>query len=314
MAVQGCQKADRGQPRAARVLAGELSYHGPMASVILKADTAQVSRLATTMAALIGQHEWICARAMTNGVKASREAIRREIFPLVEGGPTRWTERGLIARYARRDDLRAAVGFNYDQAKQITGVIEKLSDSGRSGFKGGGVPSGRYMEINVRGGDRNPKGFELEMRRSGAIRRGAFVVPNRNLKEIDKHGNLPAKFYTQIGSRIRGLDRLGSGQNAPQGAGSRGRTARKRAVADYFILYVGEDGRPTREPGATPLAIVRRTGFKNRGFEPVLWLVDDAPNYERKFPVQSVAWREFSRIFPIEYEKGLEDALRRRGL
>lgn len=288
-------------------------YAALMAGITYSVDTVQVDRMATNLAAMIGQHEWITARSMTRGVQVAREAIRREILPLVEGGPTRWTERGLIARYARRDDLRAAVGFNYDQAKQSKDVIDKLTETGRSSFKGGGVPSGRYMEVNAKGGDRNPKSFELELRRSGTIRRGAFVVPNKNLKEIDKHGNLPGKFYTQIGSRIGGLSRLGSGQNAPIGAGSRGRTARKRAAADYFILYAGEDGRPSKQPGSKPFAIVRRTGFKGRGFEPVLWIVDDAPNYERKFPIKSVAWREFSRVFAAEYERGLDAALSRRG-
>jgi hypothetical protein len=301
-----------------------------MAGITYRADTVQVSRLSEATANLLGQYDWIAARAMTRGVQAGRQQIQQKIFPLIQGGPTRWTQRGLITRYARPNDLRAAVGFNYDQAKASKGVIDKLSDSGQASFKGGGVPSGRYMEVGATGGSRRAKSFELQLRRSGVLKPSGFAVPNKNLKEIDRHGNLPGPMYTQIGSRIRGLSTPGSTQNAPVGPGSRGRTARKRRQADYFIMKSrggpsrSDLERATRETGGDErlarfllggqrknLFIARRVGAGGRGYEPVIWFADRL-TYRPKFPVQDVAWKEFQRVFPAAFDRGVEDALMRR--
>ena len=302
-----------------------------MAAIIFKADTAQLSQLSEAAARLVGQYEWIAARAMTRGVQVAQQEIRQKILPKIQGGPTRWTERGLIARYARPNDLRAAVGFNYDQSKASKTVLDKLSDSGQATFKGGGVPSGRYMEVGADGGTRRPKSFERQLRRTGILSGSGFVVPNKNIKEIDRHGNLSGSFYTKVGSRIRGLSTHGSTQNAPVGPGSRGRTARKRKAGGDFFVMAARGGpssrdvaRAARETGGDAsltrfllggqrrnLFIARRVGAGGRGFEPVLWFADRV-NYQKRFPVQSIAWREFQRIFPLMFDRGVEDALMRR--
>lgn len=307
-----------------------------MASISFTADTRGVDQLAVSASRLVGQYNWIAARAMTRGVQLGREQIRREILPKIQGGPTRWTQRGLIARYARPDDLRAAVGFNYDQAKATTDVIEKLTDMGGSPAKGGGVPSGRYMEVNARrsGGSRPAKSSEIMFRR--AIGGHKFMIPNKNIKEVDKHGNLSGSFYNKALSRVGGLYTPGSTQNAPKGPGSRGRTAKKRKQEDFFIMRGKRQmtksllKRAARDVGGdTSLArfiledivknnpkdarfIARRVGRGGRGFEPVIWLVDDVKYGGQRFPVQSIAWREFERVFPAAFERGVEDALRRR--
>lgn len=267
---------------------------------------------------------------MTRGVQQGREQIRRQVFPMIEGGPNTWTRRGLIARYARPDDLRAAVGFNYDQSKQSGDVIEKLSDSGQMSFKGGGVPSGRYMEVGASGGTRKSKSFELQLRRSGVLSPSSYVVPNKNIREIDRHGNLSGSFYTKVGSRVRGLSTPGSTQNAPVGPGSRGRTARKRRGGDFFVMTAKPGGsrsqvaRATRETGGDArlarfllggqrknLYIARRVGVGGKGFEPVLWFNNNV-TYKKRFPIQGIAWKEFQRVFPDVFEKGVDNALLRR--
>ena len=301
-----------------------------MPGIVFSANTEELSRLSVAVAELMGQYDWIAARAMTRGVQAARQEIQQKIFPMIKGGPTRWTQRGLIAQYAKPADLRAAVGFNYDQAKSSTGVLDKLTDSGQASFKRGGVPSGRYMEVGADGGARSAKSTELELRRSQVLSRTGFVVPNENLIEIDEHGNLPGYLYTKIGSRIGALSRPGSTQNAPRGPGSRGRTAKKRKASDFFVMAArggpskADLARATREAGGDArlakfllggqrknLFIARRVGADRRGYEPVLWIVDRV-NYKPRFPVQDVAWKEFSRVFPITFERGVEDALMRR--
>jgi hypothetical protein len=186
------------------------------------------------------------------------------------------------------------------------------------------------MEINASGGGRNPKSFELELRRANVLRRNAFIVPNKNLNEIDQHGNLPGSTYTQIGSRIGALFRPGSTQNAPKGAGSRGRTAAKRRVSDYFVMTENRGpsksdlARATKETGGDArlakfllggqrkaLFIARRVGLGGRGFEPVIWF-SDSVKYQARFPIQSVALAEFKKVFPIEFEEGVLIALKKR--
>jgi hypothetical protein len=274
-------------------------------------DVSEIYATAQNFRVLPRQLPMIVGRAMTMGAKASREKIRAGIFPLIQGGPTQWTKRGLIVKYATPVDLRIQVGFNYGEGK--------FEDTEFTP-KGFGIPSGRYMGINARGGPRRPKSTELQLRRSGAIPGNKFLTPNKNMLEIDKHGNLPGYLYTQISSRVRGLHTPGSTQNAPYGPGSRGRTAKKRAQADYFVMrYAGGYPAGPRELGAEPAFIAKREGLgrgKKRGFSVALWIVDQ-PMYKPRFPIQRIALAEFERVFGIEFGKGVASSrawLARRGI
>lgn len=271
--------------------------------ISIAADIKEVVAASESFGVLPKQMTRIVARAMTMGVKSSREEIRQKIFPMIKGGPTRWTQRGLIVSYAKPTDLRAQVGFNYGEGR--------FTDTEYTP-KAGGIPSGRYMGINARGGDRRAKSIERQLRLTGVIPNDAFLVPNPNLAEIDRYGNLPGTTWTKIGSRIRGLSTSGSTQNAPKGQGSRGRTARKRRQDDYFVMrYSGGYPAGPKELGATPAFIARRVGLrrgKKRGFEIALFITDQ-PNYERKWPIQPIAFREFERVFKIEFTNGIRSSI-----
>ena len=270
-----------------------------MAGITLTVDTSEVSRMSVTLARLMGQYEWIAARAMTESAKITRTALQREILnsSLIQGGPTAWTRRGLIVRYASRNNLQAMVGFQYGEGR--------FNDSEFS-RKAGGIPAGRYMGVNARGGDRRPKGSELQLRRAGLIGNDQFLVPNKKGVRLNPQGNLPGAEYQRILSRLKGFSAAGSNQNTTLGAGSRGRSAAKRKAADYFVMRY-EGGRPANRHilGASPAFIARRVG---RGFVPALWITDQ-PNYERRFPIRVVAEREFARAFPIEFERALAKEL-----
>lgn len=281
-------------------------------------NTIQVDRLQENVARLMGQYEWIAARAMTKGAIAAKTGISRQILPMIEGGPTPWTRRGLIAKFARPNDLTAMAGFQYGEGRWEDSAFTR---------KAGGVPSGRYMGLNARGGDRRPKAFELRLRRAGLIRDDQFVVPNKNALRLNAQGNLPGGQYTQLLSRLRALE-VG---NAPQGPGSRGRSGRRRRELDYFVMR-HEGGRPSRwQLGAEPAYIGVRTGSGpkggtgkgtgkpgrpqtvgyRRGFKPSFFITDQ-PNYERRFPIQQVATREFGKAFTAEFQAGVERELARR--
>ncbi len=293
-----------------------------MANVALELDTSQLSRLQVSVSRIWGQFEWITARAMTNAAKSTKKAIASEILPKVQGGATPWTRRGLITSFAHPGELRSMAGFQYGEGR--------WSDSAFS-RKAGGVPAGRFMGINASGGDRRPKSSELQMRRAGLIGRDQFLTPYSRWNRIDALGNVKGSEYRRILSRVRALSDAGSSQNATRGSGSRGRSGRKRGDVDYFVGRSDGAGISRWQLGAEPSFIAERAGPKpkggtgkgtkkrgrpqtvgyRRGFVRAFNIVDQ-PNYERKFPIQSVAMREYRRVFPVEWRKGFEAELRRR--
>jgi hypothetical protein len=298
-----------------------------MAGVVLEADLSEISRLQQNLARFMGQFEWITARAMTTAAKASRDAIRREILPKVKGGATRWTERGLIVQFAKPDTLRAQAGFQYGEGRWEDSAFTP---------KAGGIPAGRYMGVNASGGDRRPKASEMQLRRSGLIDRNQFIVPYSSFRGLDPQGNVSGGEYKRMLSQLQAFSDAGSNQNTRPQAGrdERGRFRRKGAgLGGYFMASGDGSGISRWQLSAQPLYIAERTGAGpkggtgrgsgkrgrpqtvgyKRGFAPAFSVVDDAPNYERKFPIQSVAMREYQRVFPQAWRAGFErEAARRR--
>ena len=298
-----------------------------MAGVVLEPDLSEISQLQQNLARFMGQFEWITARAMTTAAKASRDAIRREILPMVDGGATRWTERGLIVQFAKPDTLRAQAGFQYGEGKWEDDAFTP---------KAGGIPAGRYMGVNASGGDRRPKASEMQLRRSGLIDRDQFIVPYSSFRGLDVRGNVPGGEYKRMLSQLQAFSAAGPNQNTRPQAGrdERGRFRKKGAGLGGYFMARGDDAGISRwQISTNPLFIAERAGAGpkggtgkgsgkpgrpqtigyKRGFEPVMSIVEDAPNYERKFPIQSVAMREYQRVFPQAWRAGFErEASRRR--
>jgi hypothetical protein len=293
-----------------------------MASIDIQLDASELNQLQVKLARFRGQFEWITARAMTSAAIASRDAIRSQILPMVKGGATRWTERGLIVRYAKPNDLRAMAGFQYGDGNFEDSAFTR---------KAGGTPAGRYMGVNAGGGDRRPKSFELQLRRAGAINRDQFAVPSSRWGGVDARGNVSSGEHKRILSRIRALTTEGSTQNAPTGTGSRGRSGRGRAAADYFMAREDGAGISRWQLSSEPAFIAQRVGkgpkggtgkgsgkpgrpqtvgYK-RGFARSFNIVDQ-PNYERKFPIKSVAMREYNRVFPVAWQDGFVREMNRK--
>ena len=293
-------------------------------AVTFDIDYSDITRMERVTAELMGQTQWITALAMTRSAKAARLKVAEQIFPKIQGGPVAWTRRGLISTSATPQRLRSAVGFNYGGGA--------LSEFGAK-EPPRGVPSGRYMENLTRGGDRVAKATERRLWRSGVLPQGSFLAINtRNPGvRLSPQGNLPLGEWNRIASRIRGGAQEGSNFNAPLGPGSRGRSGAKRRERDYFLLRGDEQGVSRWQLGAQPRAIVVRTGrgpkggtgkgtgrpgrpqtigYK-RGFKTVLNVIDQ-PNYERKFDVQSIALREYNRVFAAEWRKQLQVEMNRR--
>jgi hypothetical protein len=292
-----------------------------MAKVDFEIDFSELNQLNVAISRVMGQFEWISAAAMTTAARASREAIRQQILPRIKGGATAWTSKGLIVEFAKPTSLRSQAGFQYGEGRWSDGAFTR---------KAGGIPAGRYMGINAAGGDRRPKAFELRLRQSGQIGRSDFVVPRSRWSAVNQQGNVPNTKYNQVLSRLRSA--TGAIGNAPTGAGSRGRSGRARASLDYFMARGDEGGISRWQLGTSPLFVAERAGRRpkggtgkgsgkpgrpqtvgyKRGFVPVMSVVQDAPNYERRFPIQSIAMREYQRVFPQAWQTGFTREVNRR--
>jgi len=295
-----------------------------MTAVSFKVDYSDISALTKALAQLTGRFDKIAAISMSKSSKAAADKLRTTILPQIKGGATAWTSRGLRNYPATPANLSTAVGWSYGDGN----LWQDWSGTTRLA---GGVPSGRYMELLSRGGDRKPKSTELRLRKAGLIKAHQFIVPNRFAGSlINKYGNLPGGEYNRILSRLGAGDTSGSTQNTGKGKGS------KRAVADYFVLR-SSGSRPSRwQLGARPSAIAQRAGpgpkggtgkgtgqrgrpqtvgYK-RGFIRSLSITEQ-PNYERKFNIKSIAMSEFRRVFKIQFEQVTKETVayrRSRGL
>jgi len=264
-------------------------------------DTSALTKLERFVLAYRGRLPHVIAYAMNDAGKASKKAVADKIHPMIKGGPTAWTQRGLIHTFAKPTNLQTWVGYHYGAGS--------MQDSGFTP-KAGGIPAGRYMGINASGGDRRPKSSEMQLRRSGVIRTSEFITPaSKGPLRFSPQGNVSGPQYQQVISRLRGFSSQGSNQNS-------GPT--KRGEVDYFIR---------RDLGAAEGFIAKRVGQRPRGntgkgsgkrgrpatvryprgFRPAFFIVDQ-PNYERRFPIRPTITSTFNRAFPpalrarVEYE------------
>ena len=278
--------------------------------IAIDVNSVQVNELQATALRMWGQFNWVSARAMTTAAKASQAAIRREIFPMIQLGPSPWTRRGLIVKFATPDDLTAMAGFQYGEGK--------WEDDGDT-RKSGGVPAGRYMQVGATGGNRMAKSFELSLRRSHAIQLNQFVVPNDYMK-VNAQGNLSGAQYAQVLSRLGAMVTTGNTTRAST-----------RAKVDYFVMRY-QAGYPSRwQLGANPAAIAKRYGSLPkggtgkgthqrgrpqtvgypRGWLPAMWIVN-AVHYRARFPIKAVAWRAYEQAFGPAWQAGFKAELDRR--
>lgn len=278
--------------------------------ITLDVDSTEISSTLRQLAMLTGKYEKITAIAMSKAAAAAKQKIASDILPQIEGGPTAWTRRGLRYWRADRDRLVSAAGFNYgDNSPTDLGYSPK--DMGTS--------SGRYMEIQARGGDRGPKSTERSLRRTGVIKSDQFIVPTGKGDKLNTHGNLPGPTYQRILSRVGAAAGPGYTSNKTNSK----RSQQRRSNIDYFVKY-GELGEGAqyiaKRTGSRPKGNTGKGSGKPgrpattrspRGFVPVL-VVTDQPNYERRLDIRGVAWREYNRVFSSEFKRNLQIEISKR--
>jgi hypothetical protein len=278
-----------------------------MAGVQFSIDDSDIRAADRWLAATTGQLDFVSSRAISATVKSIHGTLRRQL-PTAIDRPTAWTRRGLLVRYATRTNLTAAVGFNYGDGS--------FDDIGS--MSGMGTPSGRYMEVQARGGSRRPKSSELALRRTYRAAPDEFLVPGGyGIGKPDAAGNISGARYMLMLSRLGANRDIGTTSNAPAGPGSRGRTAAKRREVDLFIDRrkgaaimqrtgrgpKGGTGRGSGKPGRP-----QTSGYR-RGIRPAFFIIRN-PRYQVRFPVRELAMSQFRREIGPNFTAALEWAQR----
>lgn len=270
-------------------------------------DDSDIRAADRWLAATTGQLDFVSSRAIQTTVKNIHGNLRRRL-PSAINRPTAWTRRGLLVKYPTRTNLSAAVGFNYGD--------DSFDDIGN--MSGIGTPSGRYMDVQARGGSRTGKSSERALRRAGLAASDEFLVPGGfGIGKPDAAGNISGARYMQMLSRLRANRDIGTTSNAPIGPGSRGRTAAKRREVDLFIdrrngaaimQRTGRGPKGGTGPGSGNPGRPQTSGYQ-RGIRPAFFIVR-RPRYKVRFPVRKLAMMQFRREIGPNFTAALEWAQR----
>jgi hypothetical protein len=283
-----------------------------MAGIQVGIDASDLRKADAWLATMTGQMDFVASRAISATAKSIHANLQRRL-PGAIASPTAWTSRGLLVRYSTRANPTAMVGFNYGDKYGPEGSFGPSLQSKRIG-----VPAGRYMDVQARGGTRTAKSSELALRLIGAIRSNEFITPGgRGIGKPNAAGNVSGGNYMRMLSRLGANRDIGVTSNAPSGPGSRGRTAAKRREVDLFIDRrkggaimqrmgkgpKGGTGIGTGRPGRP-----QTVGYR-RDIQPAFWITEQ-PHYQVRFPIRVIAEQQFRAEVGGHFRDALEWALK----
>jgi hypothetical protein len=241
-------------------------------------DTSELTRLAERAALLTEKNlRYAVAKAMTDSAKDAQKRLKAETPRFVDR-PTPWTENSTYVRFANPNRLSVEVGFKQDAVK--------------------GTPAGKYLSPMARGGDRRNTRAEGVLRAGGVIKPDQFIVPTPAFR-TDPYGNVPRGTLTRMLSQTKAF----SGPLAYKNASGSARSRRKRATAgQFFPIY-------SKELGEGPKGIFYRAPGARR-FELAFGVLNDAPNYERRFPIPRILNEEYAKAYARNIETSITNELR----
>lgn len=216
-------------------------------------------------------------RAMNDVAFQARGTIQK-LLPLVFNQPTGFTTRSALYRKATLQAPVAEVFIRDDAAK--------------------GTPPSKYLQPQVRGGQRRQKGAERQLARAGLIGRDEGWVPGRAMK-LNRYGNVPSGKIVQMLSQIRAFGEQGYQANV---------TARSRSKAKgkYFVPNPATRNR-------LPRGVYERYGPKGRRIRPAMLFVK-LPSYQRRLDFRGAVTQDINRRMPESFRRALAYELRRAGL
>jgi hypothetical protein len=274
------------------------------------ADTVQLNQLSRAVAQLSGNLDTVTSHALNSAVKGTHQAMRAQLPQRIDR-PTSWTTRGLLRRSSTPSNLTAAVGFNYGDGS----FTETFAS------KGIGTPSGKYMDVQARGGTRVARASERKLRAAGILDPGQFITPSgKGPGRLDRYGNVRGSTYVQMLAGMRALSGPGYDANTAKGKATSGRYWFPFAAGyqgevrppSYSAIAVrsgrtprGNTGKGSGKPGRPA------TSRLPRGFT-VAFNITRAPSYSVRFPLRKLAADEFQRRYPASFRRAVEASLPRR--
>jgi hypothetical protein len=217
------------------------------------------------------------AQAMTDSAKEAQEHLK-QVTPRFVDRPTPYTLNSTYVRFANPNRLTAEVGFKQSGAKN---------------------PSGKYLTPMARGGDRSNTRVEGVLRAGGVIKPTQFIVPLPAFRG-DPFGNVPRGTYNMMLSQLKAF----SGDSRYLNASDSARSRRKRETAGRFFVI------RSQELGEGPKGIFYRAPGSDR-IELAFAVLDDAPNYERRFPINRILNDEYANAYSRNIQTSLAKELDR---
>lgn len=152
----------------------------------------------------------------------------------------------------------------------------------------GRIAPTKILLAEVQGGVRQPKAFELALRRIGVMRPEEYAVPAIG-QQRDAFGNLPGGLIVKIMSQLQAF--TWSGYRANESDRSRKRNLRL-GKARYFVP---SGARQERGIGRLPRGVYERVGNSIRA---VMIFVSVRPRYAKRYDFGQAAITKAERVFP----------------
>lgn len=225
------------------------------------------------------------------GVQAELQAEMQVAFDR----PTRATLNSLYVQPATKAKLEAKVWVKDGRSRSSGGNIV-----GQDGAWGKGRAASKWLSPQIYGGQRNKKGFERRLERSGVLAPGQYVVPGDSTK-LDSYGNVSRGQLNKMLSGAGLLSGAGYDANATDSDRSQAKGNRR-----FFLV----------RKGSRPIGIAERLGYgkgSQNNIRMALAFVKQ-PAYRKGFDFFRLSERIAEDLLPIEFEKALAQALATRRL
>lgn len=160
----------------------------------------------------------------------------------------------------------------------------------------------QYLNAEVQGGPRRPKGMERLLQSAGLMPQGSFAVAGNDAPR-DQYGNVSAGQVRKILSQLRaGLEAGYTSNETDAGRDKRLKRQRKRGGGGSFFVLQEQLGR--LRPG-----IYERITFAQGSAVRALFIFTRGATYNRRYDIFEIAQKEWDKLMPFHFENELEKAV-----
>jgi hypothetical protein len=210
-----------------------------------------------------------------------RETWKRAA-PRVFDRPTPMTVRAALYRKATKQKLYAEI-FLRDEASK------------------GNAPA-KYLQAQVEGGTRRPKGMERLLMSAEIMPRDMFAVAGKGA-QLDQYGNVKSGQVRQIISQMRaGLEQGYTSNETDDGKARRLKKQRKRGGGGSYFVVKQRRGR------LLPGIYERVTSGFGSAVRSIFIFTKNA-SYQPRYNIFGLAQRQWNKLMPFHFNRELQKAL-----